>query len=181
MGNGMSTYYSYYDGQGSSESSYKSEDWYSQQSSKDNGYNHDTSYYQMNGDYGSSYYEFYDGINDYRNDWYYRGSLMSQSDKDKLVDGITQAVANTIGKIALDSISMKSEHKSEYRSQSQSYATSQKKGGNDAFNWGWLALALFGSSAVYCGFQAVRSRKTDDSFRSEISQPAYDTNVRSVL
>ena len=27
--NGLSTYYSYYDGQGSSESTYKSEDWYS--------------------------------------------------------------------------------------------------------------------------------------------------------
>ena len=70
----------------------------------------------MDGDYGSSYYESYDGRSDYRDDWYDRGSLMSQSDKDKLVDGITQAVANTIGSIALDSISMKSEHKSEYRS-----------------------------------------------------------------
>ena len=102
---------------------------------------------------------------------------MSESDKERLVDGITNAVANTIGKIALDSISMKSEHKSEYRSQSQNYATSQKKGNNDAFNWGWLALALFGSSAVYCGFQAVKSKKTDDDYISAfLAQPAYNTN-----
>ena len=112
---------------------------------------------------------------------------MSQSDKERLVDGITQAVANTIGKIALDSINMKSEHKSEYRGTSESYATSQKKSGNDAFNWGWLALALFGSSAIYCGFQAVRSRKEDDSFKSAevshgfLTQPAYETNVRSYI
>ena len=76
---------------------------------------------------------------------------------------------------------MKSEHKSQYRSESENIAA-DKRGGNDAFNWGWLALALFGSSAVYCGFQAVRSRKTDDSYKSGILvQPAYDTNVRSVL
>ena len=116
---GIQTYNSYYDGKGRYTNEYTSPWYYSEYSGErvsDDSYDERGTYYSTEADYGSSYYSFYDGSDGYYDSYYNKGSLMSQSDKERLVDGITQAVANTIGKIALDSINMKSEHKSEYRS-----------------------------------------------------------------
>ena len=149
---------SYYDGLGYQESRNENDwGWTEYRSWPSDGDKSSESYYWFEEEEGS-YYSSYDGTYDYHYNNSEDGARMSDSDKEQLKEDITAAVANTIGKIALDSINMKSEHKSIYQSEPKVY----NKGGKDAFNWGWLALALFGTSAVYCGFQAVRSRKTDD-------------------
>ena len=130
---------------------------------------------------GSSYYTIEDTANDKFKAYYHDGNFMSDSDIKDLKADITQSV---IDSLALDSISLKSEHKSQHQT---AEGNDSNNHGKDTFNWGWIALALFGSSATFCAFQAVRSRKEDDSFKSAevshgfLTQPAYETNVRSYI